>query len=121
MKISLLSVLLFFTSFNTLTASSHSLQTKIEALIVYPQPVVPGGVQYTELIITIPQDMIEKPSCAALANRFVIDSNNPMFPYVFGLLTQAQKDDKAVTINYWGQCEASGTHLAPLIRSIGVR
>lgn len=64
--------------------------------------------------------MAVKPACAAHSTRFIIDSNNPMFPYVYGLVVQAKKDGSDININYWNQCEQSGTHKAPLIRAVSL-
>lgn len=121
MKITLTIASLFFlVSQSAFAVENYSLTTKIKSVLLYPQPVTPEGVNYTEMLINIPQDMVTKPSCAVHATRFIIDTNNPMFSYVYGLALQAKKDQMEVSINYWNQCESSGTHRAPLIRAITI-
>lgn len=119
-KIMVIASLFILISPNAFGVGSYSLRTKIKSVLIYPQPVTPGGVSYTEMLINIPQSMENKPNCAAYSTRFIIDSNNPMFPYVYGLVLNAQKEQLDVSINYWDQCESSGTHKAPLIRAITI-
>ncbi|WP_440053198.1 hypothetical protein ACSLBF_09615 [Pseudoalteromonas sp. T1lg65] len=96
----------------------YSFTTKIRSVQIYPQPVTPEGVKYTELLITVTDNMVTKPNCATNENRLIIDSNNPSFPYVYGLVMVAKKNQSIVSINYWNMCEASRIHMAPVIRSI---
>lgn len=98
-------------------ASNYHIKTEISGITVYPQSSTsPSSVSYTELLINIPTDMSEKPSCAVNSNRFIIDSRNPLFDHVLSVALAARVAKMPVTINYWDACEASGTHRAPLIR-----
>ncbi|AIU68024.1 hypothetical protein ABF162_14195 [Vibrio coralliilyticus] len=98
-------------------ASSYNIKTEISSIVVYPQSSTsPSSVSYTELLINIPTDMSEKPSCAAHSNRFIIDSRNPLFDHVLSVALAARVAKIPVAIGYWDVCEASGTHQAPLIR-----
>ena len=117
---SILFMVFIFSSSNVKAIERYNITTKISSILIYPQPVTPNGVVYTELLISIPSDMAVKPACAAHSTRFIIDSNNPMFPYVYGIALQAKKEGLAININYWKQCEKSGTHRAPLIRAVSL-
>lgn len=98
-----------------------NINSEISSVLIYPQSnSSPTSVSYTELLISIPEDMPEKPKCAAYANRFIIDSRNPMFNHVLSLVLAARVAKQPVSINYWDACEASGTHRAPVIRAISL-
>lgn len=98
-----------------------NIKSEISRVLIYPQSSTsPTSVSYTELLIYIPEDMSEKPKCAAHANRFIIDSRNPMFNHVLSLVLAARVAKQPVSINYWDACEASGTHRAPVIRAISL-
>lgn len=106
---------------SVLASARFNVNSEISKVLIYPQSnSSPTGVSYTELLIYIPNDMPNKPKCAAHSNRFIIDSRNPMFKHVLSLVLAARVAQQSVNINYWDACEASNTHRAPLIRAISL-
>lgn len=119
-------VLLVFSAFSSsvfAALETVAFHGKIKEVLIYPSdkttPDNKNG--YSELVFWTVQDMTTKPACAVQSNRFVIESHNPSFPYMFTTLMSALKTQETVLINYFtGNCESSGNHQAPLVRAIQV-
>ena len=101
--------------------SNFSITTTIKKVLIYPVPRNSIETQYTELVLSLADDLNPVPNCVGIKNRVIVDSHNPLFPYIYGIVLQAKKENSAVLINYWNVCEASNNHNAALIRSVTLK